>query len=332
MKTHLTLSKKLMLLVAVPLIFELGFLLALGGLLRQVDQERQQEAHAREISTQLNILLRMLLDSIASGVMFQLTSDGSFTDKLRPVLPALKKQTEIINNLTKDNPHEHEAADAIDRAGRETIAYWEESKQRVADGDRFGAIRIWGKLKGKMANLNRRIDSLIQEQEEIQLAKAKRQSEYRAQVEQLLIWAAAVNLLVAFVLAVQFNRQLAKRLRLLTDNTVRLALGKDLNPRLSGGDELAQLDSFFRKMAATMADLRKKEHAIIDNALEVICSIDSRGSFASVNPASSSAWGYTPDELLGRRFTSILVEDAVEETIKQMARQFSCGHRLNLLV
>lgn len=318
MKTHLTLSKKLMLLVAVPLIFELGFLVALGSILRQVDQERQQEAHAREVSAQLNILLRMLLDSIASGVMFQLTSEGSFTDKMRPVLPALKNQTEIIKNLTKDTPHEHAAADAIDLAGRETITLWEQSKALMQQDDRFGAIRVWAKLKVKMKDLSSKIDALIQEQEEIQRTKSKLQIEYRKQVEQLLIAAAAVNLLVAFVLAVQFNRQLARRLQTLADNTVRLALGKELNPRLSGRDELAQLDSTFRKMASTLADLRKKEHAIVDNALEVICSIDARGAFSNVNPASSNAWGYAPEELLGRRLSSILCEEVVEETLKQV--------------
>src|SRR5207249_3831312 len=49
-----------------------------------------------------------------------------------------------------------------------------------------------------------------------------------------------------------FGRQVGHRLTTLTENTRRIAEGKDLMPRMIGNDELVRLDSFFHDMAASL--------------------------------------------------------------------------------
>lgn len=63
---------------------------------------------------------------------------------------------------------------------------------------------------------------------------------------------------------------------------------------------------------------RLRENALIQHAVDVICVIDLNSKLLSVNPASSSVWGYRPDELIGKQITDFLVSDDVKNTMKAL--------------
>ena len=48
---------------------------------------------------------------------------------------------------------------------------------------------------------------------------------------------------------------------------------------------------------------------VLDNSLDIICSIDEDGHFASVNKASYEIWGYEPGELIGKSYKSLVHPD-----------------------
>jgi PAS domain S-box-containing protein len=104
------------------------------------------------------------------------------------------------------------------------------------------------------------------------------------------------------------------------DNTLRLAADKPLNPPIKGEDEIAHLDLVFRNMAQGLAEARRKERAVVDNAVDVICSVDEQGKFTAVNPAAHTSWGYTPDELLGKRLASIVFDEDISHTNNAIQR------------
>jgi PAS domain S-box-containing protein len=58
----------------------------------------------------------------------------------------------------------------------------------------------------------------------------------------------------------------------------------------------------------------KANQLIMDNSLDVICTIDDAGRFMSVNPASVELWGYTPDELIGRPYIELVYPEDRPQT------------------
>ena len=64
---------------------------------------------------------------------------------------------------------------------------------------------------------------------------------------------------VTLVLAALFFGGVVKRLSILRDNAVRLALGQPLRERLSGDDEIAEVDRAFHEMATSL-DQQKQEN------------------------------------------------------------------------
>ena len=80
-----------------------------------------------------------------------------------------------------------------------------------------------------------------------------------------------------------------------------------MTPIQRGNDEIASLDIFFHKMAQELFVAARKERAIVENALDVICSLDDDGCFSKVSPASLKVWGYAPKELIGTNCLNIIV-------------------------
>ncbi len=120
------------------------------------------------------------------------------------------------------------------------------------------------------------------------------------------------DVLFAVVLIFAFTKNVVSRLNVISENSLRLAMRQPLLPALIGDDEIAGLDKLFRQNAAKITEMSRRERAVIDNAVDVICSCNERGVFTQISPSCESAWGYAPEELLGRSFIE-LVEPALRE-------------------
>ncbi|WON75132.1 response regulator [Nitrosospira sp. Is2] len=68
---------------------------------------------------------------------------------------------------------------------------------------------------------------------------------------------------------------------------------------------------------------------LMDNSLDVICSIDESGCFIQVSNACQRAWGYTADELKGRSYIALLHPADVDRTAQAAARIMSGNPVLN---
>lgn len=131
-----------------------------------------------------------------------------------------------------------------------------------------------------------------------------------------------VNLLAAYLLYRFFVQKVLGRLKVVSDNTINLALGKPLAEPVPGDDEIAQLDQAIRDLGTVLNDYKSKERTILENAAEFICSINSKGVFIEVTQASSELWGYNRDEIIGRRISSLIQPDQTKDTLEAIEKLF----------
>lgn len=134
------------------------------------------------------------------------------------------------------------------------------------------------------------------------------------QITAVLIAGVLINIFLAVSLAVVFSKVASGRLLFLMDNTKRLTEGTALNPTLAGSDELALLDKSFHDMAIRLDTSRRKEQAIIQNATEVLCSLDRDGNFVDANPAAERILGVSPEDLRGRSLQKFLSQQDWKST------------------
>ena len=55
---------------------------------------------------------------------------------------------------------------------------------------------------------------------------------------------------------------------------------------------------------------------IMDQSLDVICTVDQEGNFVKVSAASKYVWGYSPEELHGKNYADLVHENDLERTTK----------------
>lgn len=122
-----------------------------------------------------------------------------------------------------------------------------------------------------------------------------------------------VSTLVAILLGYLYATGIRRPLKRITANSVLLSQGKPLLPALKGADELAKLDRMFHAVADSVSNVAAKERAIIDNAAELICSLDRNGLFTGANLFSWSILSVAPEFLIGRSLLDFVVaEDIVD--------------------
>lgn len=94
----------------------------------------------------------------------------------------------------------------------------------------------------------------------------------------------------------------------LTNNAKLLRAGQSIPPQ-NFSASFSDLDESIRQIRVDFNELSRREQSLISQALDVICSIGPDQVFRSVNPASKKVLGYEPDELIGMKFTDIVVEE-----------------------
>jgi PAS domain S-box-containing protein len=115
-----------------------------------------------------------------------------------------------------------------------------------------------------------------------------------------------------------FSRKVVRRIHLMMENYVRLATDKPLLPIMKGDDEIVTLDHDFHSMADELQTVLEKQRATTENVSDVIFSLDPRGRFLAVNPASERIFGYQPDELIGNKLINLCSATAGEDVLNAL--------------
>jgi PAS domain S-box-containing protein len=158
-------------------------------------------------------------------------------------------------------------------------------------------------------------------------------------------WLVAVSAIVAFLLSLLISilvasvlfRSFGKRLQLIEGNAEKVALSQPLPPALTGGDEIDELDRTLHSAAQYVESVHKKEFAVLNKSVDVLCSIDNRFKIISIGESVQNSWQYTVDDVLGRsiftllpdhdatRVRNILSETSQTATEHDFETEFKCG-------
>ncbi|HEY9712373.1 MAG TPA: ATP-binding protein [Chroococcales cyanobacterium] len=125
----------------------------------------------------------------------------------------------------------------------------------------------------------------------------------------------AANVEMAVLAAYLFVSGIAVKVQVLTQNLKRIASGVPLNLPISGDDELADLDRTIRRMSVSLAEAERKERAVIDNARDLIFSLNENLLFESMNPAAQLILNRNPESLLGRSLMDLVLPDYREPVL-----------------
>lgn len=320
MRLNLKLSHKGLILVAVPLIFEVIFLATLTYLLRQAEIEVQRQVRSKAIISQANTLSKLFYDAGVAMGGYSITKSPLFSDRYDKIVRQIPQDLDELKNLVGDNARQQQILQNLQVITVTGLKILGEAKSAIDDNRvdvaQFRARHMYKEIRSLADRLQDELRGLTEDERKIESEGPEAQNRNRAMVKIYLVIGVLLNFLIAVALALYFSRGISRRLNVLTDNSIRLARAEPLNPPLAGTDEIAHLDGVFHSMAEALNEASRKERAVIENSADVICSIDVDGKFVAVSPACNTIWGYRPDELMGRRFIELVIPEDHQETIR----------------
>ncbi len=149
-------------------------------------------------------------------------------------------------------------------------------------------------------------------------AQGFERAEYRQEFQTLLVAGSIVVVALTIGISLYYAVKVFRRLNIMVDNNMRLASGRPLHPVMTGDDEISKLDVAFHSMAEEIANAVKKERAIATNVNDVIFTLDQKGTFLSLSPASERVFGYFPDELIGNKLINFTLPDAIKDVLNAL--------------
>lgn len=316
---RLKLSQQAAILIAVPLMFEIAFVLVLTYLLRAAEAEAATQLRAKTIVADCTQLDSLYQDSGIILYIYNFSHSHEFERKLGEKMESIPRLVNELERLSTDDPnpgthlawvHLHNSAMKATMVMRNFYKSIKENSDDInaahSDDIRKKTIRAANELVGS-------VRELTETQIRVEAQSGGVAGELRKYIQVVLIGGVALNVALAVALAQLFYRGTMQRMSTLMENSSRLGHGQELMPMLGGHDELGDLDRVFHGMAASLREAQRKERAVIDYALDVICSLDGKFVFRAVNPAARNVLGYHPDELVGSSAMSLAMMGEQEE-------------------
>lgn len=314
----LSLSKKVLILVTVPVVFEVGLVSVVGSLLVKVEEARVKAAHARDLSSRFNRILVAHFRRVSLMMVRKYQADSN--PEISPEEEELTRQVQAglkdLRDACARNPSDNKGWKEISTIMDKVDGVFTRATDNYFSGDTVQASLTWATAQNDLAKAFRLASQIANEDSQTERLNEADYDRNRMLLETVLKFSIPASVFVAFGLALYFNQGTSSRLRKLMANTTLLAMGKAPRDTVGGSDELAEIDRLYHVMHADLNTLRQRERAILDNAGEIICSIDDDLKIVDINNAATILWGYESDQLLGRR-----VLDLVAETQKSTAQK-----------
>lgn len=331
MKLNLRLSHKGLILVSIPLLFELFFVSYLSMLLVQADEDIRREAHSREIVSKTNIVMQdllLLFMGVGGPIM---TRSSAFMEHATEAVTRLPNEFDELIILLRTDPDKQQAAMNIRLKWDAGYRLLNDARIKFKTHD-IRAVTLLPQIKSTAIELLKDLNQIVAIERGIEGSSPEKQAQRKQTFFTVLVSAVVFNILLTMALAFYFTKGIAARLNTVMSNTDKFALGQKLADPIEGSDEIATLDQIFHNMAASIEAASSRERALTENARDVICSLDQSCRFSSVNPAAEILWGYSTEELLGRRAVEIVHDvdakkftDSIEGKIQGLSDEsFEC--------
>jgi len=249
------LRAKGLVIIAIPLLFELAFALLVMRLDRAARLDHEAEIRGGEVYFSAFHLLQLLVDAETGIRGYVITAKPSFTEPYDRAIREVPKELRTFRAITTHLPQD---ARAIENLVVPLIVYHASQRQLVDSGRRDQAIAAVqsGEGKRKMDAFRAATEHFIAHHRELEDARGRKNALLRRGLRNIILGGLLVNIVAAAAMALYFGSSISSRLAVLVENTYRVEGQRPLRRRLRGQDEIAQLDARFHDMVAALEKSR----------------------------------------------------------------------------
>jgi len=321
-RSETSLTNTLLLLVSIPVITTLVLIGCMTYLQHEAEVQAERASRAKRFTDICNRLAYGIAE-VSSVTDASAVAQGEMGG-VRGIMQKVKELDVYfaeLKELTKNDPANNLIVLKAEAACKDVKETFKKLLRMLMSGEGEGEARksMWKHMRAQIRGMvSNDLLKLGKDQEKVANDGPFLQAENRRLAQLLLGIIGGFNLIFAIFACLWLVKNLRSRLRIMTDNALLLAAGKPLHEQVRGGDEIALFDRTFHQMARRISEASRKERAIVENALDMICSLDRTLRFMSVNKASSAFLLMSEEEILGRRLVEFLPKTEIEPLTKKI--------------
>lgn len=333
---RLGLRQKVLLVIAIPLAFELAFIAILGSWLDTAYRQNDRIQHCRAMVAESQGVTSLFYDVFRFMAFYSLNRDQATKAQIEETIAQIPQKFATMEELAKNNPREnaaikeaHQAAKQLIKRMREVLTKSETEGFQLTDLATARDIRVG--IQEELEDLTARMRAINEREAAAQKASPGELERARLAITELLLAGIVINTIIALLTAFAFSKTILDKIEVLSSNARRFAGKEPLLEPIGGSDEISEFDEIFHQMTGKLAELERHESAMIANAVDLICSFNGEGQVTAASPSSETVLGYSPEELLGANLESfVVVNDGADRLLAELKSAISTNKEVTL--
>lgn len=258
MRFDLKLSQKGLILISVPLLFQLIFVFVLAGLLLQAQEQERLAKRGERIVSRLGNISKYVIEAEMSLIFYVYRKDETYREAYEKNDREIPLMFEELRKLTVGMPETISRAQKLELYVNQLRHDLRRSSKET--GNMMTAMHLAQVSASSYIPVKKEIEVITRQAHLITTESEIKERDY-AFTWSVLIASIIFNIILTIALALFFSKSITGRLAVLSDNAQRVRDKKELNPLISGSDEIASLDKVFHSMseALTRAETAKAE-------------------------------------------------------------------------
>jgi signal transduction histidine kinase len=292
--SDLSLASKGIMLVAVPLFFELIFIGCLVALYMTAEQESKALARSRDFLSAVNEIPVLTSNAGQALVAYKYTRSPMFIKRYAQIAGSLKECRAHMDSCAQGDERREQHARKIDSLMRELFLLLDtRGKLDAADTLPIKGNDFRKQLESVFEPLMQETQQISEEERSLQQQSPLSEHTLKQALLYLLIAGAGASIFISVSLARFFSKSVIVRLSVLSDNARRLASRTKLNEPLPGKDEIAELDSVFHAVTDELRRAEERKQQFVSmighdlrtplSALQVTLALIAKGSYGTLS-------------------------------------------------
>lgn len=307
----LSLPAKVLILILVPIIFQVACFTRLLTELNQLESSLDEESQALNSLLEASEIANDLVTASVSALLSRHWKDKSFLAESAVNLINVQGKLSRLKSRNSASKRQLVSLDMFEEClnhMNKAVEQAEMNPESINDVVFIDEVR---KLIGK---LTKDKDKMILQYGTIRQETQARKEKQREDMRNLLIVVTWGNVILAGSVAILFSLTMANKFQRIMKDIYLFSAGKELLAPLKGDDDLSRIDQVVHELSHELETARKKERSLLDNSTEVICSLDEGLRIMEINPAVERRLGYDQSEVMHANMQSFVHPDDRDST------------------
>lgn len=299
----LSLPAKVLLLILVPIIFQVVCFTKLLAELNQLESSLDEESQALDVLLESSEIASDLVTASVSALLSRHWKDKSFLAESAVTLINIQGKMSRLKRKHNTNKRLAVSLDVFEECLTEMNRAVEQAEMNPKG---VNDVVFIDEVRKLIARLTKDKTEVVNMYGAIRQETQARKEEQREEMRNLLIVVTWGNVILAGSVAVIFSFTMAGKFQRIMKDIYLFSAGKELVEPLKGDDDLSRIDQVVHQLSHELETARKTERSLLDNSTEVICSLDEGLRIIEINPAVERRLGHDQAEVLHANMQSLV--------------------------